>query len=204
MALESLHLIDRDGGGNISRRVSASSSSPAKRCTSQSGMCAPQRSTNFRICGEPRDRKNARHDARSDSRGRARVPEPQIRVVVVEELRDRASRARVDLAFQVIEIEARARRLRMHLGVRCHGNLKVCDRFQVAHQIGRVRKTVRMRRVARHARGRIAAQRNEMANAASPIVAREISSTSRLVAPTQVRCGAPVSAVSAWILATRP
>ena len=64
---------------------------------------------------------------RVDTRGRAAIAEAQEQVGVVEELRDRARRAGVDLALELVEVELGARRLRMLLRIRGDGDLEVTD-----------------------------------------------------------------------------
>ena len=54
---------------------------------------------------ESRDRQDTRHDRHDDSLGRAGIAETQEQFGVVEELRDRARRARIDLALEIVEVE---------------------------------------------------------------------------------------------------
>ena len=88
-------------------RVSASSSSPAKRSLQprrHGGAAARGEALQLR---ETRDRQDARHDRRLDAGRRGQVAKAQEHVHVEEELRDRARCAGVQLALQIVEIEQR-------------------------------------------------------------------------------------------------
>ena len=52
-----------------------------------------------------RDGQDSRHYGRVDPRSLATITEAQEQLNIVEELRDRAGGARVDLAFEIVEIE---------------------------------------------------------------------------------------------------
>src|SRR3546814_2139888 len=58
--------------------------------------------------GEIGDRQDARHDRHPDARGGGAVAEPEIGIVVEEELGDGPGGARVDLALQVVQEIGRA------------------------------------------------------------------------------------------------
>src|SRR5690349_3682069 len=79
----------------------------------------------FRDLREARDRQDARHDRRVDAARRATIAEAQEHVGVIEELRDRARGARVDLALEIAQVGLEARRLRMFLRVGSHGDFEV-------------------------------------------------------------------------------
>ena len=84
------------------------------------------------------------------------------------------SRAGVDLALEVIQVELGARRLRMHFGIGRDRDLEVGDALQRRDEIGGIGKTVRLRLIRPAALRRIAAQRDDMANAVGPIGARDL------------------------------
>src|SRR5690349_6477568 len=79
----------------------------------------------FRDLREARDRQDARHDRRVDAARRATIAEAQEHVGVIEELRDRARSARVDLALEVAKVELEARRLGMPFRIRGDRDLEI-------------------------------------------------------------------------------
>src|SRR5262249_51977337 len=93
------------------------------------------------------DGQDSGHNGRVDSRSRATIAEAQEQIVVIEELRDRTSRAGIDLPLQVIEIKLRRWSLRVHLGIGGYRDVKVGDPFQPRDQIGCIREAIWVRRV---------------------------------------------------------
>ncbi len=108
----------------------------------------------------------------------------------------RAIRARVYLALEHVEIEFRARRFGMLLGIRRHGDFEVADGLEAGDEIRGVREAVRARLILDGARRRIATQRDDVADALVPVLARDIQHLASRLAPMQVRCGTQVSCVS--------
>ncbi len=77
------------------------------------------------------------------------------------------------LRFQVNQIGLGALRLRVHFRVGSDGNVEVAHIFQQRHQIGRVHF-----RLA-GARRQITAQRHDMADAAVPVIGRDVAQLRR-------------------------
>ena len=120
------------------------------------------------------DRHDAGHDRNCDSPPARLVEEFEVDVIVEEELRDGARRAGVDLRLKRVEILFDRGAFRMAFGIGRHGNLKIADPANAAHEIGRRGVALRMRLKFRpDACRRIAAQRHDMANAGVPIVAQD-------------------------------
>ena len=153
-------------------RVSASSSSPSNMLVIQQHPHVGHGGEALQLL-EVGHRQNARHDFHVDTGGDAAVAEAQVALNVEEELGDGAHGAGVDLALQVNQIGTGALRLRVHFRVGSDGNVEVAHVFQQRHQIGRVH----FRLAA--ARRQIAAQRHDMADAAVPVIGRDVAQLRR-------------------------
>ena len=101
--------------------------------------------------------------------GRRRfVAEAEEAVGREEELGDRAVGAGVDLALQIVEIELRAStKFGMDFGIGGDRNVERRDRLQPGDELGGVAIAARVRLEFRARLGRIAAQRDDMADAGS-------------------------------------
>ena len=159
----------------IRRRVSASSSSPAKRSCSHGGMRGAAARREAQHLREAGDRQDARDDRRGDARGGAAIAKAQERVRVVEELRDRAARARVDLALEVVEVRLRRSAPRGALPDRRRPRSRTAaTRARPGDQVGRKGEAIRVRPVAVVAVRRVTAQRDQVADALVPVAARDV------------------------------
>ena len=98
-----VHLLDRDAGRDEIARLDI-------LVEPFEAVAQPVRHRGAAVGGKPghlretRDRQDAWHDRRVDTRRGTSVTEIQEDVGVEEELRDRAARSRVDLALEVVEI----------------------------------------------------------------------------------------------------
>src|SRR5688572_30017998 len=113
---------------------------------------------------ETRDGQDARHDGRVDAARRATIAKAQEQIGVVEELRDGARSAGVDLAFQIAEIEFEARCLGMAFRVRGHRDFEISNGLEAGDQVRGIGEAIGARFVFRDAGGRIAAQRDDVAD----------------------------------------
>ena len=123
--------------------------------------------------GEFHHRHDARNDRRLDSRGARAVEKPQEHVRAKEELRDRAGRAGVELALEIVEVESGARRVGMDFRVSRDVDFEVADLLQAFHQVGRVGIALRVRLVAADALGQVAAQRHDATDSRAPVTRRD-------------------------------
>src|SRR5687767_10944924 len=117
---------------------------------------------------EIRDRHDARHDRRGDPRAPRVVDEAEIRVGVEEVLRDRAVRAGVELALEVLEVAREAVGLRVHLGIARDLDVEPVAGFLAdeSDEVARIAELAHRR----HARGHVAAQRDD-----APAAEREVA-----------------------------
>ena len=124
--------------------------------------------------GEIGDRQDAGDDRHLDAGRAGAVAEAQEHVGVEKELRDRAAGAGVELGLQIVEVVAGAARRRMGFGIGGDADLEIRHLLQPGDEIGGVGIAARVRRIARpDAAGRVAAQRDDVADAGLPIVARD-------------------------------
>ena len=118
------------------------------------------------------DRHDARHDRDGEACRLALVDEPEVRIRVVEVLRHRRVRARIDLALEVLHFVGGVARLRVVLGVA--GDLDV---EPVARRLADERhELVRVPQLARHrhARRQVAAQGDDVADAVVLVVREDV------------------------------
>ena len=80
------------------------------------------------------DGQDARHDGNVDTGRPGAFDELEVDVRVEEELRDRVARAGFLLGEQDVDVGLRGRRLRMDLGIACHGDIERVARAQCAHE----------------------------------------------------------------------
>ena len=90
------------------------------------------------------------------------IAEAKKQLRVEEELGDGAARPRVQLAFEVVDVELRARGVRVHFGVGGDRDLEVGDAAKPGHEIDRVVVAAGMRLVAGPGLGRVAAQGHDV------------------------------------------
>jgi hypothetical protein len=100
-----------------------SSSSSSRRSRTQRGRSAPQPVAEAHRIGVAGDGHDARHDWNRDAGLLAALHEVEVGVGVVEELGQRAVRAGLHLAAEVLEVRA-GLGLRMHLGISGHLDLE--------------------------------------------------------------------------------
>jgi len=77
--------------------------------------------------GEIGNRQNARNNRRGDAGCRCEITEAQVLVGIEKELRDRAVRAGVELALEIIEIGERVFGFRMHFRIGRDRNFEISD-----------------------------------------------------------------------------
>ena len=144
------------------------------------GTAAPGHASQL---GEIGDRQDARHDRHADTSGGGTVTKAQVQIDVEKELGDRTAGAGVELGFQIIEVVPGAARRGMGFGISGDADLEIGDPLQPGDQIRRIGIAAGMRRIAVRAIcrpaadrpvGRIAAQRDDMADAGFPIVAGNV------------------------------
>src|SRR5437867_7846270 len=109
------------------------------------------------------DRHDSRYDGQADAERFAVVDEAQIGIDVVEILRDRSVRARVDLALEIPQVLVRAARLGMELRIAGDFDVEmIAGSFAYeGHQLARVAKLSR----ARGARRQVPAQGDDVSDA---------------------------------------
>ena len=109
--------------------------------------------------GETGDRHDPRHNGNRDTRLAAALHEVEIGIGVIEELRQRAVRARLHLAAKIFEVRSRAACLRMHLRIRGYFDLESVA-VRLANETDQLVRVVKLpwRSRAHRRRRQIAAQ----------------------------------------------
>ena len=91
------------------------------------------------------DRQNARQDRGSDTGFGGAIAEPEKGICLKEKLRDRLGRARVDLAFQPVDIGVVVGRFGVSVGIGTDGDLEGAGFGQCFDQFGAVLEAIRVR-----------------------------------------------------------
>src|SRR5689334_10963687 len=139
VTLQGVHLLDGHGGRDQLARVGVV-------LEAVEAMLEPLGDRGAATLGElgdlrkARDRQDSRHDGRVDTARRATIAEAQERVRVIEELRDRPRGTRVDLAFQISQVELEARRLRMPFRISRHRDFEIAHGLETFDQVGGIRE----------------------------------------------------------------
>ncbi len=168
------HLFGGDGGGHeLARRGIVLQAFETLR--------QPARHARARFLGEVRDAvermygHDAGHDGKIDPRAADTFDVTLIDIVFEEELGDGAVGAGIDLFLEHVDVDLEAAALGMGFRIARDGNLEISDALQAADEIVGVGIALRMRLVFRiDAPGRIAAQRDDVANARVPVIARDL------------------------------
>ncbi len=121
-------------------------------------------------------RHDAGHDRNCDAAGANPVEIAEVEVVVEEDLRNGAGGAGIDFCFQEIDVSIEVRAFRMFFGIGGNRNLDIAmPPLDAGDEFGRTAIAVGMRRVRRaDAAGRVAAQRDDMADADVVIAADDL------------------------------
>ncbi len=115
--------------------------------------------------GDVRHRQDSRHELDLHSGRRNFVLKAQEAFRGEEELRDRAVRAGIDLALEIIEIGFAVAGVRMDFRIGGDRNVERSDRLEARDQLGGIGVAARMRCVGAAGLRRVAAQRDDVANA---------------------------------------
>ena len=77
-------------------------------------------------------------------------------------------------AREVVEVEVRVRRFRVHLGVGRDRDVEIADGPEPLHEVGGIREAAGVRLVGRLPGRRVAAQRDDVSHARVPVAARDV------------------------------
>ena len=110
-------------------------------------LCSAKRGEPLRL-GEIADGQDPRNDLAVDPGLAAPVPEPEKAVGLEEELRDRARRAGVQLALQIVDFERRVRRIGMALRIGGDADFEIVQAAQTGDKVQSIGIAAGMRPVA--------------------------------------------------------
>src|SRR5262249_35673074 len=173
VAAQLLDLLDRDRGGDQAACLGILIET-VEALAQPRGNARPAGAGEFEDLRKARDREYPGNERRIDGERSATVTKAQEHPDVVEELRDGARCAGVDLALEVRKVRRRGRCLRVHLGIRRHRDVEGCERAQPGNQVGREREALGMRAINALPVRRIAAQRYQVADALIPVTTCDV------------------------------